>query len=91
MSLLFFYLFSKIGFNSRNLFWFRYLQKEKYKLPILGEVNPKNVSLPLISMVIGLVDGFKLDSEQFSVEQLTDQCLKYLNNNQEAYVVAVID
>ena len=33
-------------------------KEEKYKLPILGEVNPKNVSLPLISMVIGLVDGF---------------------------------
>lgn len=28
----------------------------------------------------GLVEGFKLDSEYFSVEQLTDQCLKYLNN-----------
>jgi len=33
-------------------------KEQKYKLPILGEVNPKNVSLPLISMVIGLVDGF---------------------------------
>lgn len=28
----------------------------------------------------GLVEAFKLDSEHFSVEQLTNQCLKYLNN-----------
>lgn len=27
-------------------------------VPILGEVNPKNVSLPLIAIIIGLVDGF---------------------------------
>ena len=27
-------------------------------IPLLGEVNPKNVSLPLIAVVIGLVDGF---------------------------------
>lgn len=30
----------------------------KFKVPIIGEVNPKNVSLPLVSIVIGLVDGF---------------------------------
>lgn len=30
----------------------------QYKLPILGEINPKNVSLPLISIVIGFIDGF---------------------------------
>ena len=29
-----------------------------YNLPILGDVNPKEVSLPLISTIIGLVDGF---------------------------------
>ena len=29
-----------------------------YNLPILGDVNPKEVSLPLISIIIGLVDGF---------------------------------
>lgn len=29
-----------------------------FNLPLLGEVNPKKVSLPLISIVIGLVDGF---------------------------------
>ena len=31
-------------------------------------------------LATGLVEGFKLDSEHFSVEQLTDQCLKYLNS-----------
>ncbi|MCI8777533.1 MAG: hypothetical protein HFI87_00045 [Bacilli bacterium] len=30
----------------------------KFKIPIIGEVNPKNISLPLASIVIGLVDGF---------------------------------
>lgn len=30
----------------------------KFKVPIIGEVNPKNISLPLVSIVIGLVDGF---------------------------------
>ncbi len=30
----------------------------KFKIPIIGEVNPKNISLPLASVVIGLVDGF---------------------------------
>lgn len=30
----------------------------KFKVPIIGEINPKNISLPLISIVIGLVDGF---------------------------------
>lgn len=29
-----------------------------FNLPILGEVNPKNVSLPLLSVVMGFVDGF---------------------------------
>lgn len=29
-------------------------------------------------LATGLVDGLKLNSEQFSVEQLTDQCLEYL-------------
>lgn len=37
----------------------------------------------------GLVDGFKLDSEQFSVEQLTDQCLKYLNNNETRKLIRI--
>ncbi len=31
----------------------------------------------------GLVEGVKLDSELFSVTQLTDQCLEYLQNPQE--------
>ena len=31
----------------------------------------------------GLVDGLKLDSEQFSVEQLTYQCLEYLKKYEE--------
>lgn len=30
----------------------------KFNIPIIGEVNPKNISLPLVSIVIGLVDGF---------------------------------
>ena len=30
----------------------------KFTVPIIGEVNPKNISLPLVSAVIGLVDGF---------------------------------
>ena len=29
-----------------------------YKLPILGKINAKNVSLPLLALVLGLVDGF---------------------------------
>ena len=31
----------------------------------------------------GFVNGFKLDSEQFSVEQLTEQCLEYLKKYEE--------
>lgn len=31
---------------------------KEYKLPILGKVNPRKVSLPLLSVVLGLVDGF---------------------------------
>lgn len=31
---------------------------EEVKVPILGHVNVKNVSIPLIAVVIGLVDGF---------------------------------
>lgn len=31
----------------------------------------------------GLVDGLKLNSEKFSVEQLTDQCLEYLKKYEE--------
>ena len=30
----------------------------KLNIPLLGEINAKTVSLPLISIVIGLVDGF---------------------------------
>lgn len=29
-----------------------------FTIPLIGEVNPKNISLPLVSIVIGLVDGF---------------------------------
>ena len=32
--------------------------KEEVDIPILGNVNAKNASLPLISIVMGLVDGF---------------------------------
>ena len=31
----------------------------------------------------GMVDGLKLNSEQFSVEQLTNQCLEYLKKYEE--------
>lgn len=39
------------------------IKKEKeevkeYNLPLLGKVNPRKVSLPLLSVVLGLVDGF---------------------------------
>lgn len=30
----------------------------QFRVPIIGQINPKNISLPLVSMVIGLVDGF---------------------------------
>lgn len=33
-------------------------RNESYNLPILGEVDAKNVSLGLLSVVMGLVDGF---------------------------------
>ena len=33
-------------------------KEEKVNVPILGDVNPRKVSLPLISVVLGLVDGF---------------------------------
>ena len=35
-----------------------YTQSEEKKIPLLGKVNIKEVSLPLISIVIGFVDGF---------------------------------
>ena len=31
---------------------------EEKTIPILGKINAKNVSLPLVSIIIGLVDGF---------------------------------
>ena len=30
----------------------------QYNLPILGDVNPEDVSLPLVSIIIGFIDGF---------------------------------
>ena len=41
---------SKIEFNTDP--------NSKLNIPLLGEINAKTVSLPLISIVIGLVDGF---------------------------------
>lgn len=32
--------------------------KNKYTLPILGNVNVKNISIPLIAIILGLIDGF---------------------------------
>ncbi len=34
------------------------IESEKTKLPVFGEVNPKEVSLLLVSVVVGFVDGF---------------------------------
>jgi len=31
---------------------------EKVDIPFLGEVNPKNISIPLAAVLIGIVDGF---------------------------------
>ena len=35
-----------------------YEEKDEKRIPIIGKVNIKEVSLPLVSIVIGLVDGF---------------------------------
>lgn len=32
--------------------------EEKYEVPILGEINAKEISLPILAIVLGLVDGF---------------------------------
>ena len=32
--------------------------KDEYNIPILGNIDPKNISLPLVSLVIGFIDGF---------------------------------
>ena len=32
--------------------------KNTFKLPLIGEVNAKEVSIPFVAMVLGLVDGF---------------------------------
>lgn len=33
-------------------------QKDIFSLPIIGEINIKNLSLPVLSMALGLLDGF---------------------------------
>lgn len=33
-------------------------ETEKIKVPLLGKINPRKVSLPLVSVVLGFVDGF---------------------------------
>ena len=33
-------------------------EKNTYKLPLIGEVNAKDISIPFVAMVLGLVDGF---------------------------------
>lgn len=30
----------------------------EYNIPILGNIDPKNVSLPLVSIIVGFIDGF---------------------------------
>lgn len=30
----------------------------EFSVPVLGEINPKKVSLPLISIIVGFIDGF---------------------------------
>lgn len=41
-----------------NTFKVDKIEAEKVKLPILGEINPRDFSLPVIAAVIGTVDGF---------------------------------
>ena len=31
---------------------------QKFKVPLLGEIDPKNISLPLLTAVLGTLDGF---------------------------------
>lgn len=31
---------------------------DNIKLPLLGEINPKSISIPLVAVVLGLIDGF---------------------------------
>ncbi len=33
-------------------------EEKKYNIPILGTINAKNISLPLLAVTLGLVDGF---------------------------------
>ncbi|MCA9387190.1 hypothetical protein KC669_04115 [Candidatus Dojkabacteria bacterium] len=33
-------------------------ESEKISVPVLGEIEPKNVSLPILAIVLGIVDGF---------------------------------
>jgi len=35
-----------------------YPPEGEYNIPILGNINPKNVSLPIVAMIIGFIDGF---------------------------------
>lgn len=34
------------------------LPEGEYNIPLLGNVNPKSVSLPLVSIIVGFIDGF---------------------------------
>lgn len=43
-------MYKKINYEKKD--------KEEYKVPLLGKVNAKNVSLLLVSIIIGAVDGF---------------------------------
>ena len=35
-----------------------YPAEGEYNIPILGNINPKNVSLPIVAMIVGFIDGF---------------------------------
>ena len=35
-----------------------YPPEGEYNIPILGNINPKNVSLPIVAMIVGFIDGF---------------------------------
>lgn len=34
------------------------LPEGEYSIPLLGNINPKDVSLPIVSIIIGFIDGF---------------------------------
>ena len=72
---------SRYSENQKNI---RNISVEDATIENLAEEKEWNDILDTV-----LVDGFKLDSEQFSLEQLTEQCLKYLNNNETRKLIRI--